>query len=180
MRLTVMTFIALLTFICWNVKAQTDAGTATGAYVEWLPMTSFQGTQPIELPPRAITIGALAEFGYMSNGMNFRVSGGRGFGLDGPPLTLTRFDTALLFIFSVGGSVNGFGDFGTGLLQFDNGTLQFWRAIGWIGFGFRVMPFRFFMVVFELKRLAIIQLDNPKAPLPRGWVFNFEFLLVGI
>jgi hypothetical protein len=146
-------------------------------YLEWIPLKPFQGSQPIDLPPRAVTIGVLAEFGEL--GINFHVSAGRGIGLSGPPLNVTRFDTALLYVFSAG-TVFGFFDIGTGLLQFESLGTQFWRTNAWIGFGLRVKTFDFMRVVFEAKRMALIVWENIAGAQRGTWVVKLEVLIVGL
>lgn len=178
MRLIILICFVLLAFYAYDAQAQTTAGAVAGAYLEWLEMQAFQGTQILALPRRAATIGGFAEFGT-TPGFNFRFSAGRGIGLDGPPLTLTRYDTSVLYIFPLD-NIKLFGDVGSGLLQFDSSGTQFWRAVGWAGVGLRVSAFRIFMVAFEIKRMFLIQLDNRIAPIPGTWVYRLEFLVGGI
>ena len=178
MRFTIVTLFVLLAFSFCDAQAQTTAGATAGVYLEWLEMQAFQGTQSIALPSRAATIGGLAEFGAMP-GFSFRFSAGRGIGLGGPPLTLTRYDTSVLYILSLD-NIKIFGDVGSGLLQFDSSGTQFWRAVGWAGIGLRASAFRIFMVAFEFKRMFLIQVDNRIAPFPGTWVYRLEFLVGGI
>jgi hypothetical protein len=167
--------VALVTSIGLSSQAQLLAGASAGLAMEWMPMEAFQGTQPIELPKRALTVGFVAEFGALS-GFNFHILMGRGFGMDGPPLTMVRFDTALVYLFALDG-VRGFWEAGTGLLQFQSDSAHFWRTLGWLGFGLRARVHDLFTLVVEAKRLVLFQFDNRSAPMPRAWVVQIGFLL---
>jgi hypothetical protein len=172
MRLIVsLVFVNLLFYV--NGLAQAELTPTLGGYVEWLELKVLQGTQTIELPPKAFTLGALIELAPPTvNGFIYRFSGGYGVGIGKPSLKLMRFDTSVLHVFPFS-NIKIFGDIGMGLLQLESHTDQFWKTVGWIGGGLRVNPLRLFVLAFEIKILGLLQLEY-STPLPVTWIFRLE------
>ncbi len=159
-----------------SVRAQSELTPNLGVYVEWLELEALMGTQSIELPPKAFTVGALVELApAQAIGFVYRFSVGRGIGIGKPALNLTRFDTSVLYILPFS-NIKVFGDGGMGLLQLQSDKGEYWRNIGWLGAGLRVRPTPQLILAFEIKVLGLIQLDIPDAPLPLTWIFRLEGL----
>lgn len=140
-----------------------------GMALSWMELDNFQPALPTFALSQKVLLFSVRGETQIETGVALRLAGGWGLALEGSPVGIAHYETALALNFPFGRATASV-ELGSGILHLTQNAEDAWRLTGWIGAGGRFALFSKVSVFFDVVPLVLLDFSQQNLP----WVWSYR------